>query len=255
MNSKKRKAILRKLKDMPCYLCGVVPEQGELTVDHVPPHGLAPLSPNSDFLLLPSHKSCNNRYSDQEAKFIAYLASVCCGMGNASADAAWNATERGFRRNEIGRAGAPSKDLLRLLENSAPIERYSRNGIYLGSSRVCWPSQEVDVELIIGKIARGLHYHHTKTVVPETWKLTVELGQLSPHYVLQAPIHNSLGDFFAYEGGCDKSGSLWYMSIYRQAYALVRIDDPEQSFQSSEANQYTMRHITDLFPNFGNIMT
>ncbi len=105
MNSKKRKAILRKLKGNPCYLCDAIPEKEELTADHIPPQGLSPLSPNSDFLLLPAHKSCNNKYSDQEEKFIAYLAFACHGTGNASADAAWAAAERGFKRNVIGRAG------------------------------------------------------------------------------------------------------------------------------------------------------
>jgi hypothetical protein len=228
-NSKKRKAIFRRIKDKPCYLCGVIPETEGLTADHVPPQGLSPLSPNSDFLLLPAHKSCNNKYSDQEEKFIAYLAYVCSGTGIASADAAWTAAERGFKRNDIGRAGAPSKDLLRLVENSAPAESFSQHGIFLGSARFCWPPKDVDMELIVGKIARGLHYHHAKTFVPETWKITVELRSQSPEYTLQAPIHNHLGDFFAYEGGYDGSGSLWYMCIYRQAYALVCIDDPEQS--------------------------
>ena len=248
MNSKKRKAILRRLEGKPCHLCGVIPVKNELTTDHVPPQGLSPLSPNSDFLLLPAHKSCNNKYSSQEEIFIVYLAFVCNGTGNASADAAWAAAERGFKRNEIGRAGTPSKDLLRLIENSAPAERFSQHGIYLGSTRFCWPSEDVDSELIIGKIARGLHYHHTKIVVPEQWKIRVELGQLSPHYVLQAPIQNSLGDFFAYQGGYDETGSLWYMSIYRQAYALVRIDDPEQDTEVLESHPYKLQHISDIFP-------
>ena len=38
------------------------------------------------------------------------------------------------------------------------------------------------------------------------------------------------------------------MSIYRQAYALVRIDDPEQSVQVLESHPYTMQHISDIFP-------
>jgi len=84
------------MKGMSCYLCGAIPEEEELTVDHIPPQGLSPLSSNSDFLLLPAHKSCKNKYSGQEEKFIAYLAYVCRGTGNASADAAWAAAERGF---------------------------------------------------------------------------------------------------------------------------------------------------------------
>jgi len=153
-----------------------------------------------------------------------------------------------LKRNEIGRAGAPSKDLLRLVENSALAEIRNPQGIFISYTRFCWPSNDIDIRLVIGKIARGLHYHYTKTVVPETWKITVELGQLSPEYILQAPIRNSLGNFFAYEGGYDESGSLWYMSIYRQAYALARIDDPEQSIQLLESQPYAMRHISDIFP-------
>ncbi len=245
MNSKKRRAIFRKVKNMPCYLCGAIPEKEELTVDHVPPQGLSPHSPDTTFLLLPAHQLCNHKYADQEQKFIAYLAMACGYKGNASADAAWAAAERGFKRNEIGRAGTPSKDLRRLVENCIPVDVHTRGGIYLGSSSIYWPAEDVDMKLIVGKIARGLYYHHTKIVVPETWKINIELGQ-APEYILQAPIHNSLGDFFAYKGGYDESGSLWYMSIYRQAYALVRIDDPEQSIQLPESQPYAMRHISDM---------
>lgn len=248
MSSKKRKAILRQWKDLPCYLCGVIPAEDELTIDHVPPHGLSPNAPQSDFLFLPAHKSCNNKYSSQEERFIAYLAFVSAKAGNVSADAAWETVERGFKRNEIGRAGAPSKDLLRLVENSVPAETF-RSGIYTGTTRFCWPSKEIDVELVVRKIARGLHYYHTKIVVPETWKITVKLGQLSPLYIIQAPIHAGVGDFFAYQGGYDESGSLWYISFYRQAYALVQIDDPEQIGQSQEPRPYKLQHIADIFPH------
>lgn len=255
ISRKKRKKNRRELEGKQCYLCGEfgdiltdIPEEGRLTFEHVLPHGLSPLSPRSAFLLLPAHMVCNNKYSDQERKFIAYLAMVCGHKGNVSADAAWAAAERSFKLNEIGRAGAPSKDLLRLVENSAPAEVRSLHGIIISSTRICWPADDIDIQLVIGKIARGLHYYHTKTFVPKTWKITIELGQLSPEYVLQAPIHNRLGDFFAYEGGYDGSGSLWYMRIYDEAYACVSIDDPEQSIQLPDSQPYTLRHISDIFP-------
>lgn len=256
MSRKKRKTIRRELEGKQCYLSGEVgdiltdiPEEGRLTVDHVPPYGLSPLSPYSTFLLLPAHNACNKKYSDQERKFIAYLAMAYGHKGNASADSAWAAAERSFKLNKIGRAGAPSKDLLRLVENSAPAEVRSRYGIIMSSTRICWPTDDIDILLVIGKITRCLHYYHTKKFVPETWKIAVELGQVSPEYVLQAPIHNRLGDFFAYEGGYDGSGSLWYMRIYDEAYALVRIDDPEQSVQMPESQPCTIRHISDIFPH------
>jgi hypothetical protein len=255
ISRKKRKTIRRELEGKRCYLCGEfgdiltdIPDEGRLTVDHVPPYGLSPNSPNSAFLFLPAHVSCNNKYSDQERKFIAYLAMACGYKGNFSADAAWAAAERSFKLNKIGRAGAPSKDLLRLVENTTPVEVRSRHGIIISSTRICWPSNDIDIQLVIGKIARGLHYYHTKTFVPETWKITIKLGQLLPEYVLEAPIHNRLGDFFAYEGGFDRSGSLWYMRIYNEAYALAQIDDPQQSIQLSESQPYSLRHISDIFP-------
>ena len=57
-----------------------------------------------------------------------------------------------------------------------------------------------------------------------------------------------LGDFFAYQGGCDETGSLWYMSVYRQAHALVCIDDPEQDTEVLESHAYKLQHISDIFP-------
>jgi hypothetical protein len=76
-NRKKRKSIRRALKSQQCYLCGKygdTAEEGIMTRDHVPPHGLSPLSPASDFLLLPAHITCNNHYSVQEQRVITFLA-------------------------------------------------------------------------------------------------------------------------------------------------------------------------------------
>jgi hypothetical protein len=182
----KRKAIRRALKGQQCYLCGKygeTEEEGIITQDHLPPHGLSPLSPDSDFLLLPAHSMCNNRYSVQERRVITFLSSASGYKGNASADIAWKAAERSFKLNEIGRAGKPSKDLLRLLQSSRLVDMYTPHGLYAGNKTICWPSEDTDIKLIIGKIARGLHYHHAHAFVPETWEISVFLEQVKPEHL------------------------------------------------------------------------
>jgi hypothetical protein len=199
-----------------------------MTRDHVPPHGLSPLSPASDFLLLPAHITCNNHYSVQEQRVITFLASACGYKGNASADTAWEAAERSFKLNEIGRAGTPSKDLVRLLKNSVLADMYTPQGLYRGRKRICWPSDDTDTNLIIGKIVRGLHYHHAHSFVPETWEVSVFLQQVKPEHLplfTSFPICRSASDFFTYRGVCSENRSIWYMRFYHEAYAVAIIDN------------------------------
>lgn len=235
----KNKTIRHALKSQQCYLCGKygdTVEEGIMTQDHVPPHGLSPLSPDSDFLLLPAHVACNNRYSVQEQRVITFLASACGYKGNNSADAAWKAAERNFKRNELGRAGAPSKDLVRLLKNSKPVERYSPHGLYLGQQIICWPSNDTNIKLIIGKIVRGLHYHHAQTFVPETWEVTIYLQPVKPEHLplfVSFPIFQHMGDFLTYRGVCSKNRSIWYLCLYHEAYAVAIIDNLD-AFDDSE---------------------
>ncbi|SRR6266487_3626332 len=228
---KKRKSIRRALQSQQCYLCGKygdTEEEDIMTQDHVPPHGLSPLSPDSDFLLLPAHMTCNNHYSVQERRVITFLASACGYKGNDSADTAWKAAERSFKLNEIGRAGGPSKDLMRLLKNSKPVDMYTPQGLFRGQRIICWPSDDTDVKLIIGKIVRGLHYHHAHTFVPGTWEVSVFLQPAKPEHLPlfeSFPIFRRMGDFLTYRGVCSKNRSIWYLRLYHEAYAVAIIDN------------------------------
>lgn len=199
-----------------------------MTQDHVPPRGLSPLSPDSDFLLLPAHSACNNRYSVQERRVITFLASACGYKGNDSADAAWKAAERSFKFNEIGRAGATSKDLVRLLKNSKLVDMYTPHGLFRGQRTICWPSDDTDVQLIIGKIVRGLHYHHARTFVPETWEVSIFLQQVKAEHLplfTSFPLFRRMGDFLTYRGVCSENRSIWYLRLYHEAYAVAIIDN------------------------------
>jgi hypothetical protein len=166
--------------------------------------------------------------SCQEQRVITFLASACGYKGNNSADAAWKAAERSFKLNEIGRSGKPSKDLMRLVKSSRLVEEYTSHGIYVKQQRIVWPSDDTDVNLIIGKIVRGLHYHHAHTFVPETREISISLQQVEPEYLnlfISFPISRRMGDFLAYYGVCSNNRSIWYLRLYHEAFAVATIDN------------------------------
>jgi hypothetical protein len=129
---------------------------------------------------------------------------------------------------EIGRAGTPSKDLVRLLKNSVLADMYTPQGLYRGRKRICCPSDDTHTNLIIGKIVRGLHYHQAHSFVPETWEVSVFLQQVKPEHLplfTSFPICRSARDFFTYRGVCSENRSIWYMRFYHEAYAVAIFDN------------------------------
>ena len=152
-----------------CYLCGKW--SNSLSRDHIPAKCLAPKNRNTDFLYAPACKDCNQAYSHEESKLRDFLAILCAKTGIAAADDAFEAFQRNVQRNEIGRAGTPHKDLSRIVNGIKMLELHSPGGIYLGTVPSLSRSNEIDMEGILIKVARGLHWAHYKTVIPDYYQM------------------------------------------------------------------------------------
>lgn len=157
---------MKKTKPRQCYLCGV---KGKMTMDHLPPECLSPGTPKSGYFSIPACSTCNNKYSHEESKFRDYIATASAGRNSKSAEKAYQAMKRNFKRNPIGRAGRPHKDLVRLVNNISTKDFYSSDGqVYLFSRRVITQPDDLDARAVLIKIARGLHYFCAEEIVPDT---------------------------------------------------------------------------------------
>ena len=234
-----------------CYLCG---QTGHMSMDHVPPKNLSPSSPDSDFILVTAHKSCNEQYSHEESKFRDFVVTAATGRNNPSLIAARQKMLNNFNRNYIGRAGRVHKDQLRLLRNMYYEQQYAVSGsIYLGKTLKIKPSHDTDFERLFIKIARGLHYYHGKESIPETYimqGLLLREGEAFYQDIFDSTnIIGRCGDFFHYRGGHtpDSKTAIWYMLFYSKvqavAWFLNREEFEKMQSESSDASQGGNRNI------------
>jgi len=224
-----------------CYLCGLLAE--EPTIDHVPAWCLAPDAPQSQFIQLPACKQCNNFYQLQESRFRDYVANVA--VEHASAAAAYQKFQRRIQREEE-RLGRPNRDLQRILDNSTEAFHYTVDGQFLGISRHIRPALDFFINETCIKIARGIHYYHTKKVLPPGHHIYIyPLHQFQfVEYVHAAPglSYGKHGDFFEYSGGYEQNNPLcgvWAISIYGKVGAAV-------SFETEKRSNWILRSLLDI---------
>ena|SRR5215469_3195852 len=128
---------------------------------HVPPQCLAPLTDDSIFYKLPAHEGCNKALSVQESRFLDYVTAYAKN-GIQEADDAFEKMLRNFGRGKEKRGGFPNKDFYRLYNNVVLKEGYTPNGIYIGPVIGIRPPEDLDYKSVLIKIARGLHYYHSR---------------------------------------------------------------------------------------------
>lgn len=207
-----------------CYLCGTI---GKMTQEHLPSQCLSPETPKSGFFFVPACSNCNNKYSHEESKFRDYLVTASAGKGNKSADKAYQAMRRNFMRNPIGRVGRPHKDLIRIVKNISKKDFFSPDGkIYLGTGRIISSPDDLDIESVLIKIVRGLHFLHTKEIIPSSYIMHAKIIKHIEHPELfeDAKIKGKVGDFFHFRGGWakeDNKSGLWYMLFYQTIGAMA----------------------------------
>ena len=221
---------MAKKKLSQCYLCGIAATN--LTDDHFPPKCLSPKSADSEFAMILACKRCNKKYSDEESKFRDFVATAGSGRSLIAADEAYKKMKRNFARNQIGRAGRPHKDLVRLTKNIKYKDLYTPSGrIYLGSSYVITPPKDLDLEGVLLKIARGLHFLYTGAVIPNNYiKHAVLIEKIEyPELYEETKIRGRAGDFFHFRGGWareDVKSGLWYMVFYKRVGAMAWFLNP-----------------------------
>lgn len=210
-----------------CYLCGKV--SNTVTKDHIPPKSLAPNSSNLLFQYAPACKECNRKFSHEESKFRDFLAVLRAGNGIAAADDAFESLKRNVKRNAIKRAGMPHRDFLRILDGIEQREIYTPGGIYLGTTKVISPASDIDIQALLIKIARGLHYVHFQTIIPDQYNMEGYTLKRIPESVVELPIAGNAGDFFHYRGGQideDPQIGIWFMAFYQAVFGMVYFDSP-----------------------------
>ncbi len=215
----------RKKSSVQCYLCGKL--TNTITRDHIPPKSLSPNSSNSLFQYAPACEECNRKFSHDESKLRDFLAVLRAGSGIAAADDAYEALKRNVNRNAINRAGMPHRDLLRIQEGIEQRETYSPGGIYLGTTKVISPAPDIDIQALLVKIARGLHYVHYHTIIPNEYVMEGHTLKRIPESVAELPIFGNAGDFFHYRGGRldeDPQCGIWFMAIYQTIFGMVYFD-------------------------------
>lgn len=220
---------MSKKSSVQCYLCGKI--SNTVTRDHIPPKSLAPDSSNSLFQYAPACEECNRKFSHEESKFRDFLAVLRAGNGIAAADDAYEALKRNVNRNAIKRAGTPHRDLLRILEGIAQRELYAPGGIYLGTTKAISPASDINIQALLIKIARGLHYVHYQTIIPSGYIMKGYTLKHIPESVIELPIVGNAGDFFHYRGGRldeDPQAGIWFMAFYQAVYGMVYFDDPSK---------------------------
>ena len=210
-----------------CYLCGKV--ANTVSRDHIPPKNIAPKSSNALFQYAPACTECNQKFSHEESKFRDFLAILRSGSGIVAADDAYAALSRSLARNADQRAGMPHKDLLRIMEGIGEREIYTPNGIYVGTARVISPASDINIPSLLIKVARGLHYVHCQTIIPNDYSMEGHTIRRIPEIVSELPIVGGAGDFFHYRGcrvDVNPQAGIWFMAFYQAVFGMVYFDDP-----------------------------
>ena len=142
-----------------CYLCG---QPGADSKDHLPPKSLLPPGSNSfQRITLPAHKECNSGASADEEYVRDLIVPEAIQFGFQNAQSAYEKVWRGWSRDQGWTR------YQRFLKKHVVVELRTPEGLYAGQGIGITPDK-VRITRIGNKIVRGLIFHDSGAVVPES---------------------------------------------------------------------------------------
>ncbi len=143
-----------------CVICGKNPVTGR---DHLPPQCIFPKPRPSDLITVPACDGCNNKRSGLDEEFKVAIG-IQAGHGEEGERRFHEQTSRtlSYNRRLRGEIASTMKE----------VEIRSPAGLVLGSAMaVLLRSNSYD--LIINRIIKGLHWHHTGYILGDDVDVTV----------------------------------------------------------------------------------
>ena len=205
-----------------CYLCGDGGiGSGGLTRDHVFPCGLFVDPKPANLLTLPCCYKCQQDFDLDEQYFRNMLASSGrISRLQPTGKAIWAKALRSIRSSRAMHHAH--------LRELASLEVRSEGGLILGEVT----GVRIDMKRfyrVIGKIIRGLHYHHLGSVVTDKHEVTTYFDNKKPLESIEcARYGQSFGDVVSYRGAStdDGSSSIWWIWFYKSHFANGVVIDP-----------------------------
>jgi hypothetical protein len=205
-----------------CAYCGV-----RVAVDreHVIPNCLYPaLKATSKVqrLTVPSCRTCNNGWSDDEAHFRNVM--LLAGEPNDAVNELWNTTAARSFQHKDGRRRL--RDLVEMMNLIKTQE---------GERHMIFPAKDERVMRVIKKVVRGLcHYHKVLTPVSETRVWVDVLKYIVPLAFLdEMSIHHREQDIFEYRYRVlNEEGihSAWLLTFFEQRTFIGIVSMSEEGF-------------------------
>jgi hypothetical protein len=144
-----------------CAFCGQT--VAKTTKDHVPPRGLFGDTPGHNLITVPACAACNNSTSKDD-EYFRLMSMEIDVSGHPVGQQVSEATLRSILHPK---KGGFRKSVFRSLQ---PVELTTKSGLYVGKTFL----MKLDAERIlriVGKIIRGLFYHHLGRPLPADYQV------------------------------------------------------------------------------------
>lgn len=199
-----------------CAICGIGKAD---TSDHIPPKCIFPKPRPSDLVTVPSCFSCNNSSSKEDEEFRVFL-SMQIGMETQATHDLWRSGAlRSILYNE--------RLKVHIINNHQEVEVVSPNGDSMGKRiAVKIPARAHDA--VLGRIVRGLYFHHFGEILGERVSVLVHVLSSIPReeeVLINRMNRGTIGGGalkYIYSRASDSPlDSIWFLFFYDRYLAYV----------------------------------
>ncbi|MFT3749074.1 MAG: hypothetical protein QM768_12185 [Agriterribacter sp.] len=194
-----------------CCYCGI---RIATTKDHIPPKGIFNRPRPSDLITVPSCFECNNKASNNDEKFKAYLGMHIARHGGQA--------ERLFKEGVLPTAKYNTRLRNNILETMYPVLTATKSGIITGKG-IAVPWDNVAHDFTMQKVIRGLFYHHYKRVIAENARIKIYWVKSAPAGFENMLYSNAIADgqFQYMYNKVEESDfdSIWLFNFYNAHFA------------------------------------